>query len=114
MHDLDRVWEAMLGLAASSPYFLAYIFGAVLCVRNWSLHPRKSLFIGIGLGILCLLQLFGLFANRMILERLNDLFPDPRFVGVAYQLIYALPSSFGVFLILWGAFMVQPMDDDDE
>lgn len=108
--EIEEIVFAMVG---SSPMFLVYLFGMVLCIRNWTFHPKKSLFIGGGIAITFLIGILFALLGSSLLSYFTRELGSTTFVVFLYSMLHTLPQAAGLLLIFWGAFMITDVQDAD-
>ncbi len=110
MAQADWIFQASRVLGAA-PYLLVLLGGAALCLACASRVPRTAIIVGIALG----LNLFNFFVMPLISTYLFAAWPvdaqdqlDMRIL--INSLVYSIPSSISLGLLLWAAFW--PEGDD--
>jgi hypothetical protein len=102
----DLASQVTVNLMLSSPNYIVFFVGFILCIQRWQLHPRISLILACGLMSLSSGSLFaniGLPVGNRIVQ-MNGGTPDE--VGVALGIVRAIaavPYAIGFALMLYAA-----------
>ena len=106
-----QLWRIL----GSAPYLLVVLVGVALCIACASRAPKTALLVGIALVI----QLVNYFVTPFIVAQLFANWPADAadqlntriFVN---SLVFSIPSSIALALLLWAAFLPQraPRDFD--
>ena len=96
--------QLLLALVGLSPYLLALLLGAALCLRNASLQPRRSLLAGMALGIMAI----NLVATSLLLgyvySEVQQATNSHEIAMVTTRLVSAFPAAVSLLLMLWAVF----------
>lgn len=107
MVDARQLSVALLGLVSSAPLIIAYLIGVAFALLRWSRHPRVSLLVFFGCGLL----LFQLIMLGTIASLLPNILMQrdwkPSDIASAFAVINQMRSvisAIGVSLLLFAAF----------
>jgi hypothetical protein len=99
-----QLWQIL----GSAPYLLVVLVGVALCIACASRAPKTALLVGLAL----LIQLLNRFVTPFIVTYLFNSLPadaaDQLNMRIFMNsLVYSIPSSIALALLLWAAFQPQ-------
>lgn len=106
----QEILVIMLGsLLVRLPILLIWLVGVIIAIVRWQRHPRTSLMLVLGLAILTLASLIGVFweawlpqgAARIGVSRIGAL-------ASVYGIVQALISAVGWVLVIIAVFSKRP------
>lgn len=99
-----QIWRIL----GSAPYLFVVLGGVALCLARAPRMPRTALIVGMALGI----EIVGFVVLPMITSQLFARWPADSTDQLGMRilvnsLVYAIPSSISLSLLLWAAFWPQ-------
>jgi hypothetical protein len=98
-------WEQILVyFIGNSPYWLAVLLAAAMCVQNYPQQPRRAVLIAISIGISLVNVVVAWFLFPLIHERVLQRTGSQEISMIAAQLTHSLPACVSFLLLAWAAF----------
>lgn len=100
-----QVWRVL----GSAPYLLVLLGGAAVCLACASRTPRKSIMVGLALGIeLITFLVMPLISARLFAAWPADATDQLNMRILVSALIFSIPKGISLGLLLWAAFSKEP------